>query len=78
MFVLIIELRLVIKEKEFAAYNLASTYSQELLNNGLANYLEVLTAQEKSLSSQLGLINSQYNQLKYTIDLYKALGGGWR
>ena len=70
--------KLVIKEKEFAAYNLASTYSQELLNNGLANYLEVLTAQEKSLSSQLGLINSQYNQLKYTIDLYKALGGGWR
>ena len=70
--------KLVIKQKEFEAYNLASTYSQELLNNGLANYLEVLTAQEKSLSSQLGLINSQYNQLKYTIDLYKALGGGWR
>ncbi|SFS34845.1 efflux transporter outer membrane subunit [Lutibacter maritimus] len=70
--------KIAIKEKEFNAYNTASSYSQELLNNGLANYLEVLNAQENALNSQLGLINAQFNQLKYTIDLYKALGGGWR
>ena len=70
--------KIIIKEKEFNAYNMASSYSQELLNNGLANYLEVLNAQENALNSQLGLINAQYYQLKYTIDLYKALGGGWR
>ncbi|MBI9042189.1 efflux transporter outer membrane subunit [Lutibacter sp.] len=70
--------KIKIKEKEFNAYNTASSYSQELLNNGLANYLEVLNAQENALNSQLGLVNSQYNQLKYTIALYKALGGGWR
>ncbi|WP_372745512.1 efflux transporter outer membrane subunit [Lutibacter sp.] len=70
--------KIIIKEKEFNAYNMASSYSQELLNNGLANYLEVLNAQENALNSQLSLINAQYYQLKYTIDLYKALGGGWR
>ena len=70
--------KIAIKEKEFNAYNVASSYSQELLNNGLANYLEVLNAQENALNSQLGLINAKYKQLKYTIDLYKALGGGWR
>jgi NodT family efflux transporter outer membrane factor (OMF) lipoprotein len=70
--------KIAIKEKEFKAYDMASNYSQELLNNGLANYLEVLNAQENALNSRLGLISVRYSKLKATIDLYKALGGGWR
>ena len=67
-----------IKQKEYAAYNLATDYSEELLNNGLANYLEVLNAQENALNSSLDLSNAKYNQLKAVVDLYEALGGGWK
>lgn len=67
-----------IKTKEFQAYDTASRYSQELLNNGFANYLEVLTARENALNSQLGLINAEFNRLNSVVELYRALGGGWK
>ncbi|MGA9325565.1 MAG: efflux transporter outer membrane subunit [Salegentibacter sp.] len=67
-----------VKTKEFGAYQKASDYSQELLNNGLANYLEVLTARENALNSRLRLINAEFNQLKSIVELYEALGGGWQ
>ena len=70
--------KIAVKQKEFNAYNLATNYSEELLNNGLANYLEVLTARENALNSRLDLTNARYNQLKSIVDLYEALGGGWK
>lgn len=70
--------KIEVKQKEFEAYNLATNYSEELLLNGLANYLEVLTARENALNSSLDLSNARFNQLKAVVDLYEALGGGWK
>lgn len=70
--------KLEIKTREFEAYDLAVSYSEELLNNGFANYLEVLTARENALSSQLELINIRFNELNAIVNLYQALGGGWQ
>ena len=70
--------KIEVKQKEYNAYNLATNYSEELLDNGLANYLEVLTARENALNSSLSLSNAKYNQLKAVVDLYEALGGGWK
>lgn len=70
--------KIEVNQKEYEAYNLATNYSEELLDNGLANYLEVLTAQENALNSSLNLVNSKYNQLQAIVDLYEALCGGWR
>ncbi len=70
--------KIEVKQKEYEAYGLATEYSEELLNNGLANYLEVLTARENALNSSLDLTNAKYNQLKAVVDLYEALGGGWQ
>ena len=70
--------KIEVKQKEFDAYNLASEYSNELLDNGYANYLEVLIAQENALNSRLNLVSIKYSQLKSIVDLYKALGGGWQ
>ncbi|CAL68335.1 efflux transporter outer membrane subunit [Christiangramia forsetii] len=70
--------KIEVKQKEYNAYDLATEYSEELLNNGLANYLEVLTARENALNSSLDLSNAKYNQLKAVVDLYEALGGGWK
>lgn len=70
--------KIEIKQKEFEAYDLATEYSQELLNNGLANYLEVLRAEENALNSSLGLVDAKNSQLQAMINLYEALGGGWK
>lgn len=72
------EEKIEIKAKEFAAYDTATIYSEQLLNNGFANYLEVLTARENALYSQLDLINAHFARLNAVVELYKALGGGWQ
>lgn len=71
------EARMEVRTRELEAYELATSYSEELLNNGLINYLEVLTARENTLNSQLQLINDRYNRLNAVVELYQALGGGW-
>lgn len=44
---------------------------------GVSSYLEVLDAQRQLLSAQLDLENSRRDELSATIELYRALGGGW-
>ena len=63
---------------EYKAYDLATSYSEELLNNGFANYLEVLTARENALNTRLQLVNTRFNELNAIVNLYQALGGGWQ
>ncbi|NJW53884.1 efflux transporter outer membrane subunit [Salinimicrobium oceani] len=70
--------KLEIKQNEFEAYELATSYSEELLNSGFANYLEVLTARENALNAQLELVNIRLDELNAVVDLYQALGGGWK
>ena len=50
--------------------------THELMDNGKASYLEVLTAQESLLSSQLSEAMNMYSASKALIALYIALGGG--
>lgn len=65
-------------EKQTDALKNAADYSDELLNYGMVNYLEVLTAKANALNSELNLIDMKYKKLSATITLYKALGGGWK
>lgn len=66
----------VLKEKEALAYSTAVEYSEELLNNGMASYIEVLTAKENELNAELSVVNTEFAQWNALIQLYKALGGG--
>ena len=50
--------------------------THELMDNGKANYIEVLTAQENLLSSQLNEAMNMYKGAQAVIALYIALGGG--
>jgi multidrug efflux system outer membrane protein len=70
--------KIAAKSQEYESYDLATTYSEELLNNGLASYLEVLTARQNALNSQLDLVNARLNRLSAVVSLYRAVGGGWR
>ena len=50
--------------------------THELMDNGKAKYLEVLTAQESLLNAQLNEATNMYNGAQAIISLYIALGGG--
>ncbi|MBQ7532694.1 MAG: TolC family protein [Bacteroidales bacterium] len=50
--------------------------THELMDNGKASYLEVLTAQESLLNAQLSEAMNMYNGAQAVIALYIALGGG--
>lgn len=67
-----------LKTQEYENYQRATDYSQELLNYGMANYLEVITAQQNALNAKLAEINAKYTKLNAMVDLYSALGGGWK
>ncbi|MBO4673342.1 MAG: TolC family protein [Bacteroidaceae bacterium] len=54
----------------------AYTGTHELMDNGKASYLEVLTAQESLLNAQLSEASNMYNGAQAVIALYIALGGG--
>ena len=49
-----------------------------LFKNGLANYLEVITAQSNVLQSELELASIKRDELSAVSDLYRSLGGGWK
>ena len=54
----------------------AYTGTHELMDNGKASYLEVLTAQESLLSAQLSEAMNMYDGAQAVVALYIALGGG--
>ena len=67
-----------LKRKEMEAYKNSVNYSQELVNYGMANYLEVINASVNQLNAELNISNAEYSKLDAGIELYRALGGGWR
>jgi multidrug efflux system outer membrane protein len=69
---------IALKLQEVQAYKKSVDYSQELVNYGLANYLEVLNASVNLLNAELDISNAQYTKMNANINLYRALGGGWK
>ena len=66
------------RKNEVEALRQAESNSDILLKNGYANYLDLLTARQSALSAELNIIDSKLQQLVSIVDLYEALGGGWR
>jgi multidrug efflux system outer membrane protein len=70
--------KLEIRAKQLDALQKAAGFSDELLAYGMVNYLEVLTAKDQALNTELDFIDNQYQQYNAVILLYRALGGGWQ
>ena len=51
--------------------------AQERYENGVSSYLDVLDAQRALFSARLSQVQVERQYLVSTVDLYKALGGGW-
>jgi NodT family efflux transporter outer membrane factor (OMF) lipoprotein len=66
------------RKNEVEALRAAEANSEELLKNGYANYLDLLTARQSALNAELDIIDSKLQQLVSIVNLYEALGGGWR
>ena len=52
--------------------------SEVLYNNGGASYLQVLTSETNYFSAELNLVEAQLNERLALVQLYQALGGGWK
>ena len=70
--------KFVFRQNEVEALRNAETNSEELLKNGYANYLDLLTARQSALNAELNVIDSKLQQLLSVVNLYEALGGGWK
>jgi outer membrane protein, multidrug efflux system len=70
--------KFVFRQNEVEALRNAEKNSEELLKNGYANYLDLLTARQSALNAELNVIDSKLQQLLSIVNLYQALGGGWK
>lgn len=52
--------------------------SNVLFRNARADYMEVLLTRRDSLEAEMELIETKMEQLKASVGVYRALGGGWR
>ncbi|PKO89144.1 MAG: RND transporter [Betaproteobacteria bacterium HGW-Betaproteobacteria-10] len=52
--------------------------SQQRYDAGYSSYLEVLDAQRTSNEAQLDMIATRQARLAASVDLFKAIGGGWQ
>lgn len=62
--------------KQIASLESAVKSTQLKMKHGNTTYLEVLTAQEALLQSQLNWVADQFDEIQGVINLYQALGGG--
>ncbi|MGH9395886.1 MAG: efflux transporter outer membrane subunit [Terriglobia bacterium] len=66
------------EEALVAAAQKAMNLANIRYSNGVATYLDVLDSQRTLLNSELSLAQTRGNLLVSLVQLYKALGGGWR
>jgi outer membrane protein, multidrug efflux system len=73
-----------LKEQQLIAATRVTTLQRSIINadllfkNGMANYLEVIIAQSNVLQDELELASLKKDQLNAAVELYRALGGGWK
>lgn len=66
------------KWKEVNMLNQSISISNSLFTSARADYMEVLLTQRESLESRMELIEIKSSQMKAKVNLYRALGGGWK
>jgi multidrug efflux system outer membrane protein len=66
------------QEKLVAAAQDATRLARLRYRGGATGYLEVLTTDSDLYSAQLNLVNAQQGEAVTVVQLYSALGGGWR
>lgn len=68
---------LAARQRNVDAQQRRVTLAELLYNNGINDYLSVLTAKTDLYNAQINLITARQNRLSSLVGLYRALGGGW-
>jgi outer membrane protein, multidrug efflux system len=66
------------QEESVRALRDAARLSRLRYDTGLANYLEILVADQQLFDQELLLARTRADQLNAVVQLYRALGGGWQ
>lgn len=66
------------KSKEVELLNQSVKISNSLFQSARADYTEVLLTQREALESKMDLIEIKIKQMNAKVNIYQALGGGWR
>jgi multidrug efflux system outer membrane protein len=67
------------RANEIAALEKSVEYTEELLRfSSATNYTDVLTSEQSLLAAQLSGVNDRLQKLQAVVNLYRALGGGWK
>ncbi|MBF4518973.1 TolC family protein [Flavobacterium sp. ANB] len=67
-----------LKSDESNTLNQSIDIATDLFKFGRANYLEVLNVQQNALEAELDLIDVKKQQFQSIVNIYKAVGGGWK
>lgn len=67
-----------LKAQEVEALNQSVVISNMLFASARADYMEVLMTQRDALESRFDLIETKMQQMNAMVNIYRALGGGWK
>ncbi|MBP6390793.1 MAG: TolC family protein [Flavobacteriales bacterium] len=67
-----------LRAQQVEALSSSITISTNLFRSARADYMEVLLTQRDALESRFELVETRMQQMNAMVDVYKALGGGWR
>lgn len=67
-----------LKAKQVEALNASIAISNDLFLSTRADYMEVLLTQRDALESKFDLIETKLQQMNAMVNIYHALGGGWK
>ena len=68
-----------IRKQQIESLATAVENTQELLSNrNETNYTDVLSSEQNLIAAQMNGINDKLDQLQAVVNLYRALGGGWK
>jgi outer membrane protein, multidrug efflux system len=68
-----------IRTMQIESLTVAVENTQELISNRSGtNYTDVLSSEQNLIAAQMNGINDKLDQLQSVVNLYRALGGGWK
>ncbi|UXX78384.1 efflux transporter outer membrane subunit [Reichenbachiella carrageenanivorans] len=67
-----------LKEQQVQTLNESIDISNFLFKSARADYMEVLLTQREALESRFELIETKKKQMNAMVNVYRALGGGWK
>jgi len=67
-----------LRERQVTELEQAIEVSGVLFQSARADYMEVLLTRRDALDAEMELIETKRQQLRAMVDVYQALGGGWR